>query len=394
MCSPSLGGRVVACLEARHSAELADLIVRHGGIAYPAPCLREVHEPDAEETRKAVRLVCDGAVDAAVFLTGVGVQTIADGARLMADYAEFVTGLQRVRIAVRGPKTLNAVRRLGVAVDVVAPEPFTSTSLVEAIPHHWDVRGLRILVQCYGAPVPAFTGRLNELGAKVTEVSPYRWERPLDEDAVIRMIEDLAEGWIDVLAATSAAQVDQLFAIARDRGHEAQLHAGLSTPRLRVAAQGVVCASAFERHGVTADVVPPRASMGALVLAVARAVQAGPCPEVSVPGRDETVAVLIAPTASLDGVGHAVSQLPLGTTLAVLSGKRRRAERLAEAVAVQRGLTVHALLPARAGRHPADALVRRADRVLVVSGNVQDPDVAVLLRLAQRYVKPAQVVVC
>jgi uroporphyrinogen-III synthase len=226
MSPATLGGRVIACLEARNATEMADLIVRHGGIAYPAPCLREVHEPDASETLKAVQLVCEQAVDAVVFLTGVGVQTIVDAASHLGCYAAFAAALRRTRVAVRGPKTLNAVRRLGVVADLVAPEPFTSVSLLELITREWSVQGWRVMVQCYGAPVPAFTGGLTLLGASVVEVSPYRWERPLDEDAVMRMIEDLAEGWIDVLAATSAIQIDNLFDIARDRGQEHQLRAG------------------------------------------------------------------------------------------------------------------------------------------------------------------------
>jgi uroporphyrinogen-III synthase len=392
----SLGGRVIACLEARHGTELADLIARHGGIAYPAPCLREVHEPDAEETRKALRLLRESAVDAAIFLTGVGVQTIADGANHAGEYAGLVAALRRTHVAVRGPKTLNAVRRLGVLPEIVAPEPFTSASLAEAIPQQWDVRGWRILVQCYGAPVPVFTKRLNELGASAIEVSPYRWERPFDEGAVIRMIEDLAEGWIDVLAATSAVQVDHLFDIAHDRGREAQLRNGLATPRLRVAAQGVVCASAFQRHGVRVDIVPPRTSMGALVLAVAEAIGAEPDPDASSGGPEEVheiVAVLVARSAAIEGVDAVVRQLPPGTTLAVLSGKSRRGERRAEEAAVLSGLAVHAVLPSRAGRHPADALVRCADRVLVLSGDAHDAGVPAMLQLAQHYAKPAHVAV-
>ena len=40
---------------------------------------------------------------------------------------------------------------------------------------------------------------------------------------------------------------------------------------LRVAAQGVVCASAFIRRGIQVDCIPPHASMGAMVLEIARA---------------------------------------------------------------------------------------------------------------------------
>ena len=95
----SLGGRVIACLESRYAAELTDLVTRHGGIAYPAPCLREIHEPDAAETRRAVRLLCGDQVEIAVFLTGVGVQTIIEGARRLGCEADLLVGLGCKRIA-------------------------------------------------------------------------------------------------------------------------------------------------------------------------------------------------------------------------------------------------------------------------------------------------------
>jgi uroporphyrinogen-III synthase len=397
LSSPSLGGRVIACLEARNAAELADLVTRHGGITYPAPCLREVHEPDAVETRLAVDLLCGESIHGAVFLTGVGVQTIVEGARRLDREAELLAGLATKRVAVRGPKTLNALRRLGVRVDLATPEPFTSDCLLEAITAQWDLHYQTVLVQRYGAPVPVLTRGLEQLGATVIEVSPYRWERPLDEDAVVRLIEDLAAGWIDVLAATNAAQVDHLFEIARDRGYEPALRHGLRLPRLRIAAQGVVCASAFERQGVDVHLIPPRTSMGALVMEIAK--QFGDQPVVAQPasvgldGQPGVVAVFVArggPRALIRSVIHGFSTELI---VAVLAGNTRSGERLAEQVAIERGLAVHRVMPARPPRHPADDLVRKASQVLIVASN-ENTSIGVgrLLQLAERYAKPVRVV--
>src|SRR6266851_3306247 len=51
--------RVVAFLEGRRTAELADLIQRHNGVALAAPCLREVHRPEAASLQQEVATVCD-----------------------------------------------------------------------------------------------------------------------------------------------------------------------------------------------------------------------------------------------------------------------------------------------------------------------------------------------
>jgi uroporphyrinogen-III synthase len=338
-------------------------------------------------------MICDDAIDVVVFLTGVGVQTIVEGARRLGCEDALVAGLSRKRIAVRGPKTLNAIRRLGVGADLVAPDPFTSNCLLEAITREWNVGGQAVLVQRYGGPVPAFTDGLRDLGATVFEVSPYHWERPLDEDAVARLIEDLAAGWIDVLAVTNAGQVDHLFAIARDRGCEADLRRGLALPRLRIAAQGVVCASAFVRQGVDVDFISPRTSMGAMVIEVARSVDPGPRRAESARADvQEIVAIWFAGVVAFDTISSIIIELSAGTTVAVLSGKSRSAERMTEQAAVQRGLAVHTVPPAQGRHHRADTLVRRAARVLIVTGDGVQTGVGAVLQLAERYAKPARVV--
>jgi uroporphyrinogen-III synthase len=390
-----LGGRVVACLEARYATEMADLVARHHGISYPAPCLREVHEPDAYATRQAVDMLCSAEIDTAVFLTGVGVETIAEGAHLIGRADEMLASLARKRIAARGPKAANAVRRLGLQVQLVAPAPFTSDSLLDAM-SDWNLRGSRVLVQLYGARAPRFTDRLVRAGARVIEVAPYRWERPVDEDAVCRLIEDVAAGWIDVVAATSAIQVRHLFDIARDRGVEADLRRGLDLPQVLIAAQGVICASAFEDKGVAVDVISPKASMGSLVMEIARRCSAPPGAEPALsplPG-GAVIAVLPARDVdSIDEVRTAIAQLPSDTSLAVLAGRTHKGARLVERAAIERGLPLRTVQPDDGGgHHPADELVRGADAVLILTRS--GLGVGRLLQLAERYAKPIRVLRC
>src|SRR2546421_12662598 len=54
-----LQGKVVAFLEGRRTTELGDLIQRHHGVPLAAPCLREVHRPEAASLQKDVAMVCD-----------------------------------------------------------------------------------------------------------------------------------------------------------------------------------------------------------------------------------------------------------------------------------------------------------------------------------------------
>lgn len=262
-----LGGRVIAFLEARRATEMASLITRHHGVPFPAPCLREVHRPDAPELAAAVAHLCSDDVQVVVFLTGVGTQTIIDAARLHGREEELLAALDRKQVAVRGPKPTAVLRKLGVRIDLSAPPPNTSRELLAAM-EAWDLRGKGVAVQLYGGPNPELRASLEARGAHVVEISPYVWDRPADAAPVLHLIDALAAKRIDALAGTSASQVENLVAIARDRGKEGELREALA--HIPVAAQGPVCAAAFERAGIPVAIVPEQGHMGGLVLAIAR----------------------------------------------------------------------------------------------------------------------------
>jgi uroporphyrinogen-III synthase len=261
-----LHGRVVAFLEARRAPELADLITRHHGVPLSAPCLREVHQPDAPELVVAVGQLCSDDVHIAIFLTGVGTATIFEAARRQGREPELLAALARKRVVVRGPKPVAVLRKAGVRLDLLAPPPHTTQELLAALAA-WDLRGQRVAVQLYGAPNPEFLDALTARGAEVITLSPYAWDRPVDAEPVLRLIDALRAGSVDVLAGTSASQVDNFFDIAREHGHETAVRQALQ--RIPVAAQGPVCAAAFERNGIPITITPPTGHMGALVLAIA-----------------------------------------------------------------------------------------------------------------------------
>lgn len=261
-----LQGRVVAFLEARRATELASLIQRHGGVPYSAPCLREVHDPATPDLAGAVERLCDPAVAAAIFLTGVGTATIFEAARLRGREQELLAALDRKRVAARGPKPSAVLRKAGVRIDLVSPAPHTSDDLLAALAA-WDLRDRDVAVQLYGGPPPPLCAALAERGARIVTLTPYTWARPEQVVPVLDLIRALALGQVQALAATNTAQVANLFTIAREHGEEPTLRRALRD--VPVAAQGPVCAGAFEREGVPVAILPEHGHMGGLVLAIA-----------------------------------------------------------------------------------------------------------------------------
>jgi uroporphyrinogen-III synthase len=257
-----LHGNVVAFLEGRRTAELADLIARHNGVPLAAPCLREVHQPESPVLQASVRAVLDSDVSVAIFLTGVGTATVFEAASRMGSEVELRERLAQATVVVRGPKPTAALRKLDVRIDVTAPPPNTTAEVLSAL-SGTPLQGKTVAVQLYGEPNPALSQALVARGANVLEMAPYVWDRPVDPAPILRLLDALDNQTVAALLITSQAQVHNLFDVAAEHARE---------PRLRdvaIGAQGPVAAAALEPHGVHAAFHPAHAHMGALVLAAA-----------------------------------------------------------------------------------------------------------------------------
>jgi uroporphyrinogen-III synthase len=256
---PDLQGKVVAFLEARRTAELADLITRHGGVPLAAPCLREVHAPDAPELQQAVTRLLDSQPRLVIFLTGVGTQTVFDAARHLGREDDLRCVLEKSTLVVRGPKPTAVLRKLNVRIDIQAPPPNTTQQVLESIADV-DVTGQTVAVQLYGEPNPELTRALDACGATVLELAPYAWDRPIDPTPVVRLLDALDSNSVDALLITSQAQVDNLFGIAQEHGRQVRLD------NVAIGVQGPVAEAALSKHGVQPTFRPEHGHMGSLVL--------------------------------------------------------------------------------------------------------------------------------
>ncbi len=272
---PSLMGKTIAITEARRAREMAEHIRKLGGVAVVAPALREVPAADQERLRTAIRRVCDREFHWAVFLTGVGARAILEVAEAMGCRQAFIAALNETMVAARGPKPIAVLREAGVRVDVVPEEP-TSEGLVRALERH-DLRGRVVALQLYGEQNPYLVGELARLGATVLEVQPYRWDLPEDQRPLESLVLKLIAGLVDAVAFTSGPQVRNLFAVAA-RLDLVQGLRGALTARVPVAAVGEVTEQALVAYGIVPQIRPPKPTMGALLLAIARALEAAPRP--------------------------------------------------------------------------------------------------------------------
>lgn len=264
--APPLRGKTIAITEARRAAELASLITKLGGIPYSAPAVREVPRRDQRPALDVLDRICRGEVLAIIFLTGVGTRAFFGLAAGGGKREALLKALQGMFVAARGPKPIAVLREGGVRIDLVPKEP-TSEGLLSALADQ-ELRGKVVAVQLYGEENPFLVEGLRARGATVLEIPLYEWALPEDQEPLVRLIHDLIDGRIDIVAFTSSPQIKHLFAVAERLGLRDQLLETLRD-KVTVAVIGPVSRTALAEHGIVPQVEPEKGTMGALVHAIA-----------------------------------------------------------------------------------------------------------------------------
>lgn len=263
----SLDNKVIAFVESRMSSQLGSLITRHGGTPYPAPVLQEIYSKDDPQVHQIVHDMCSGNLDAIVLQTGVGTAALIETSNLMGLEDEFLSALDRTTVIARSPKPASVLRKNKIHIDIMPPEPYTTKDLIASLPNT-PLTGKKIVIQQYGAPNSLLSQELSNRGANVSEVSLYSWGLPEDEIPVVNMINDIANGQIDVLAFTSQPQVPNLLDIADKHQSKDSLISDLSG-QIVVASVGPVCTKRLNDLGISVDVEPEHPHMGSMIIAIA-----------------------------------------------------------------------------------------------------------------------------
>lgn len=264
--TPTLTGLRVLSFESRRAQEIARLIAAYGGVPALAPAMREVPLESNTEALDFIRGLIDGRFDMLILLTGVGTRTLARIAGTICAPAEFIRALGRVSLVARGPKPAAALKELGAAAAITAPEPSTWRDVLQSLDANAasaPLRGRRVAVQEYGASNPELLAGLARRGAIVTRVPVYEWALPEDSGPLRSAIEDLASGRMDVVLFTSSAQLTNLLHVAAQDGREPALLRCF--PSVAVGSIGPMTSEALRARGIEPDFEPPHPKMGFLV---------------------------------------------------------------------------------------------------------------------------------
>ena len=263
---PGFNGLRVLSFESRRSKEIAQLISNNGGVPIVAPSTREVPAGPNDNERKFVRDILDQNFDAVIFMTGVGARALVEAAESICPRDEFVAGLRRTRVIVRGPKPSAVMREFNIPIALTVPEPNTWREIVQALDANHEtvpLNGKRIAVQEHGEPSPQLYDALRERGAEVFPMHVYRWELPEDTAPLKAALKALANNEIDVVMFTSSVQFVHASRIAAEIGLSDRFLAALN--RAMIASIGPTTSETLRKNGVNVDFEPSHSKMGFLV---------------------------------------------------------------------------------------------------------------------------------
>ncbi|RFU60485.1 uroporphyrinogen-III synthase [Peribacillus glennii] len=258
-----LAGKRIALAGQRKNDELSRLVENMGGTPLVRPAQGTVFL-DETNIQSDIKALVEGDFNWYIFTTGVGADTLYNIAGKMGLDREFIEALRNAKVAARGYKTVNVLKKLGIT-PVVRDDDGSTAGLVRELSAH-DLKGSRVALQLHGDPAPRLIGFLDEQGCDYREILPYK-HIPPQAEVMEQLIFELLNGEIDAVNFTSTPQARFLMSFAREKGVEEQILEAFSTTVVAVAV-GKVTAQALREEGIERLVVPENERMGSAIVAL------------------------------------------------------------------------------------------------------------------------------
>ena len=260
-----LTGKKIAITGTRKHEEITALIEKQGGETIIRPLQGTVFLAEKEVEPDLRKFVENGA-DWVVLTTGIGTETLINLAGTMGIQEQFMNIIKNAKIASRGYKTANLLKKLGLISNAVDDDG-TNRGLVRSL-EKYDFTGSKVMVQLHGESAPALIRFFEEKGAFVQQILPYQHIPPQTE-TVEQLCQELLDNEVDAVCFTTAIQVHSLFDYAKKQGHLSDILAAFNNKTLACAV-GKITAEAIREVGIDRLVAPELERMGAMVIELSR----------------------------------------------------------------------------------------------------------------------------
>jgi len=256
-----LEGKKIVIAGSRKTDEMSLLIEKQGGV----PVIRSLQGLiyfDEKAVEKELQFCADHAVDWFVLTTGTGTETLLNRAAQLGIDAVLIEKMKTAKVASRGYKTYAMLKKLDIKPEVLDDDGTTEGLLRALAPYSFA--GQNVVVQLHGEPQPKLVQFLEERGARVVQLLPYRHIEP-DTETLQTLCDELKEGLVDAVCFTTAVQVRYLFDYARRHNLVSTLKAAFAG-KVRAVAVGKVTAEALSNEGVEIVVSPANERMGSMII--------------------------------------------------------------------------------------------------------------------------------
>ncbi|MDP4096165.1 uroporphyrinogen-III synthase [Paenibacillus sp. P96] len=265
-----MAGKTVALAGPRKSEEMKLLVEKMGGTALLRPAQGTVFLDDAE-LRAGIESWLASPPDWTLLTTGMGLDALYNMADEMGATERLQELLAASQLAARGYKTVNALKKRGL-IPVVRDDDGSTTGLIRAFAPY-NLKDKQVILQLHGDPAPRLVEWLQEQGAHVRQVLPYKHIPPETKD-LEDLVQDILQRQVDAVAFTSGPQIRFLAEYAHSRGVMDEVLTAFRDDIVAVSV-GKVTAQAMLEEGIDRIVVPAEERMGSMMVELGRYFESG-----------------------------------------------------------------------------------------------------------------------
>ncbi len=252
---PLFGKTVLVTRTREQAAPFCRLLERYGAEPVCSPLIKTVPPESWKPLDRAVKKL--SGYDWAIFTSVNGVKYFSERLpKLGYDIRE----LKGVKICAIGPRTAEAVRALGIRVDLT-PKEFRAEAIIESLGRR-KIRRRKFLLPRATEAREVLPEEIKRLGGKIDVVHVYRTVRPRKGTSELR--EMFTEGRIDCVSFTSSSTVTN-FVKGFKKGELGKLLKGV-----KIACIGPITADTARGYGLGVDIMPRTYTVAALARAMAK----------------------------------------------------------------------------------------------------------------------------
>lgn len=256
-----LTNKCIALLGTKKIDEQMNIIKQLGGTAIHRPAQGTVFF-DSSMIGDDVKKIIQGDFRWIIFTTGVGIEKLFDAAKEMDCEDRLLEALRECKIAIRGYKSANALKKRGL-VPIVRDDDGSISGLIRSFKPK-DLASETVAVQLYGEPAVELIGWLNDQKADYHKIVPYE-HIPPQEETLEQLIHEILAKKVDAVGFTSVQQVRFVFDYAEKNNLAASLVEAFENDVIALPV-GKVTGKALNSKGINRMVIPQDERIGSALM--------------------------------------------------------------------------------------------------------------------------------